>query len=508
MRNVRIKATSQDGLFKYLTYLTVKIKDINDNRPIFDEYLFSNSSTFNQFTLVENTTNGNEPQLIGYYRATDLDSGPNGRVNFKIDPSLPNYKELDVIFDLEKETGKLWLRQYMGKHLDREINETINMNIIAYDLGKPESLFSILEVNLKVLDVNDNFPTFKNLEDKSEIEFFIEENTVAFNYTLTSFDLDFGDNATIYYYLRARKESEADIIIKKFRIEPLTGEIFLNSPLDYEERKAYEFDVICSDSGEPTKLSSAMKFKINVIDVNDNVPEFSSNVVYEKEQYRLHIDESLVKKGFFIKKFDAIDLDPTEKFHNTSYKIKNIFKIDNQFDRNYVVVSENVSKSFAIGKKTGELRYESELKLDDSSLTNEYLVEIEAIDEDKPHEFRRSINFTIILLPSRNKLPIFTHKIAARDLNKDEAIEARENKTQLSKDIDKYLTLFRRSLDESKTLDHVVDVLKAIDPNNHGIKYYLDEIEPVNSVNEKSDENSISLSARKFKKNQGNFFNS
>ena len=146
--------------------------------------------------------------------------------------------------------------------------------------------------------------------------------------------------------------------------------------------------------------------------------------------------------------------------------------------------------------------------MDDSSLTNEYLVEIEAIDEDKPHEFRRSINFTIILLPSRNKLPIFTHKIAARDLNKDEAIEARENKTQLSKDIDKYLTLFRRSLDESKTLDHVVDVLKAIDPNNHGIKYYLDEIEPVNSVNEKSDENSISLSARKFKKNQGNFFNS
>ncbi len=263
MRNVRIKATSQDGIFKYLTYLTVTINDINDNKPIFDEYLFANSPRFTHFTLVENTTNDIEPTLIGYYRALDLDSGLNGKVNYKIDQSLPNYKELDALFDLEKETGKLWLRQNMGQSVDREANETINMRIIAYDLGQPESLASTLEVNIKILDINDNFPIFKNLEEKREIEFSIEENTMAFNFTLHGFDLDFGENATIYYFLRARTENDANNIIKKFRIEPLTGEISLNSPLDYEEKSYYEFDVVCSDSGEPNRLSSSFSNLFN-----------------------------------------------------------------------------------------------------------------------------------------------------------------------------------------------------------------------------------------------------
>ena len=54
--------------------------------------------------------------------------------------------------------------------------------------------------------------------------------------------------------------------------------------------------------------------------------------------------------------------------------------------------------------------------------------------------------------------------------------------------------------------DYVVDVLKAIDPNNHGIKYYLDKIEAVNSAKDTKDESSISLSAKSSKKSHGSYF--
>ena len=205
----------------------------------------------------------------------------------------------------------------------------------------------------------------------------------------------------------------------------------------------------------------------------------------------MYIDESLIKRGLFIHKFKAVDLDPTEKFHNTSYIVKNVYKIASQFNREFVRVGPKMSHVFAVNEKSGTLTYESDLKLDDSSVTNEYLIEIEAYDEDKPIEFRNSFNFTLILLPSNDKLPIFEHKIKRGDLNPAErAID--------NKHYDKYLTIFRRSLDESKPFEYVVDVVKAVDPNQHGIKYFLDSVEPIqDKKNKTGGEASVKLSSKK-----------
>ena len=407
MRSIRVIATSQDGVFKYVTFVTVTIIDINDNQPIFDDYLLVNSSS--HFSIVENTTNVLEPKLIARLKASDLDSGLNGVVNYKFDESSRNYAELDTLFYLEKESGKIWLRESMGDQIDRETNETIAMSVIAYDLGQPESLSSSLDITLKVLDINDNFPLIKHLEEKMNLEFSIEENSITFNYTFDAFDLDFGANASVFFYLEISNKSDTENIIKKFRVEPLSGELVLNSPLDYEERTLYEFDVVCSDSGEPKKLTSTVRVRVNVVDVNDNAPEFSTTFV--RDQNRVYLNEALLRKDFSIQKFKAIDLDPTERFHNTSYIIKHIFKISSQFNREFILVDSNIKNAFLLSSKTGELRYESDFKLEDSSVTNEYLIQVEAYDEDKPVEFRNSMNFTIILLPSNNKLPVFLHKM-------------------------------------------------------------------------------------------------
>ena len=59
-------------------------------------------------------------------------------------------------------------------------------------------------------------------------------------------------------------------------------------------------------------------------------------------------------------------------------------------------------------------------------------------------------------------------------------------------------------MDESKPFEYVVDVLKAVDPNKHGIKYFLDSVEPIINKN-KSNEASFNLGAKKENEPQSNY---
>ena len=272
MRNIRVRASSQDGDFKYLTHVQVEIVDINDNAPIFEEYLSGNKSLF---TLVENTTNAMAHTLIGQVKAIDLDSGLNAIVNYKLDEASANYADTGLLFSIDKENGNVWLRQSMGQLIDREKNETIPIGVIAYDLGQHESLSAKLEIEVRVLDINDNWPVFKHVNEETRaMDFSIEENKILFKHTFEAFDLDYGTNATVYFYLDAPTKADSEIIAKYFRVDPLSGVLILSSPLDYEERNLYVFDVVCSDSGVPEKLSSRVRLNVHVIDVNDNAPVF------------------------------------------------------------------------------------------------------------------------------------------------------------------------------------------------------------------------------------------
>jgi hypothetical protein len=498
MRNIRVKATSHDNVFNYKTYVSVTIKDLNDNSPIFEEYLLESLSSLPIFRLEENKTSP-EPITIGHLKASDLDSGLNGKVNFKFDEASSNFADLDTLFQIDRQSGQISLRKNMGDKIDREKNDTIKMTVIAYDLGQPESLSTSLEISLQVLDINDNYPAFisTNTTDQSvETNFFIQENSMNFNHKFEAFDLDFGANATIYFSLNTQNQSDRESIVRKFRIDPITGVIILNSPLDYEERICYEFDVVCSDSGEKTKLSSKLRIKANAIDENDNAPKFLDTRIKSGETNRVYINESLFTDSLFVHKFVAFDLDSTENYQRTSYVIKNLFKIDNQYNRELVRVDE-LKDVFALNKNTGELTYESDSKLTDASITNEYVFEVEAYDEDKPSEFRTSLNFTLIILPSNNKLPIFLHK-----MKQNASLSSPLDQVESRQGFDKYLTVFRRSLDESKPINFVVDVLKAVDRNNHGIRYYLDDVEPINDA---KIENIKSLRVKKKRNNEDSY---
>ncbi len=58
-----------------------------------------------------------------------------------------------------------------------------------------------------------------------------------------------------------------------FEIDSITGEVSLKTPADYESKSSYSFTVIASDG---VNTDAAQKVTLNVLNVNDNAPDFLS----------------------------------------------------------------------------------------------------------------------------------------------------------------------------------------------------------------------------------------
>lgn len=85
---------------------------------------------------------------------------------------------------------------------------------------------------------------------------------------LMATDEDYGDNANITYSLQMTDRNP-------FIIAPLTGILKINGVLDRETKSMYELKVIATDnSKKDKKLSATAEIEVNVLDVNDNSPQF------------------------------------------------------------------------------------------------------------------------------------------------------------------------------------------------------------------------------------------
>ena len=82
-------------------------------------------------------------------------------------------------------------------------------------------------------------------------------------------DTDAGSNAKITY------EITGGLFRGNFTIEADSGFVKTTSPLDYERLDKYELMVTARDGGVPQR-SSTVKVTINVINIDDNAPEFGT----------------------------------------------------------------------------------------------------------------------------------------------------------------------------------------------------------------------------------------
>uniref|UniRef100_A0A670XVC6 Cadherin domain-containing protein n=1 Tax=Pseudonaja textilis TaxID=8673 RepID=A0A670XVC6_PSETE len=236
-------------------HVEVEIKDVNDNAPVF-------SAREQILSISELITSGTQFLLEG---ASDADIGSNALLTYKL--STNNHFDLDSGSDEDASKSVVLL---LKVPLDREESSVHHLVLTATDGGEPK-LTGTVQLVINVLDVNDNPPVF----NQSVYRVKLLENTASGSsvISLNATDLDEGINREICYFFH---DSVTLHVTKLFSINSDTGEIRVIGKLDYEESKFYELPIVAEDKGS-SPLSTHCKVLIEVLDMNDNIPELSVN---------------------------------------------------------------------------------------------------------------------------------------------------------------------------------------------------------------------------------------
>ncbi|XP_048738793.2 protocadherin Fat 4-like [Ostrea edulis] len=234
-----------DGSSSTRLKIVVNILNENEDAPQFLQSVIS--------TVVSETdTNGKSVVTVS---AIDADNDP---VTYSFAGVYPNFR-------IDSKTGKILLRT----SIDRETDPTIDLYVIASD-GQRSSTAT---VSVTVEDVNET-PIFAN----SSYRFTVAENTITGTDigTVQAIDADVGPaNGQVRYRILSGNDKSY------FQIDNITGRITVATPIDYEDLETALLVVEASDLGSPT-LSGVCTVSIQILDRNDNAPQFLSPTLQEQ----------------------------------------------------------------------------------------------------------------------------------------------------------------------------------------------------------------------------------
>ncbi|XP_042338585.1 protocadherin gamma-A11-like, partial [Plectropomus leopardus] len=256
---------------------TVNIKitviDVNDNRPVFNQSLYTAKVT-------ENTPIGT---YITTVNASDADSGSNGLVTYSV--SNVNGKSGEL-FAIDSLSGKITV----ADNIDFEKDKKYEIRVIAKDQG---GLSDGTKVVIEVTDINDNAPVINIMSHSS----------------LISEDVPPGTTVAVFNVKDADSERNGQITCSidsnlPFKIQSsLTNyyNLLSDAPFDRETKPEYNITITATDSGLPP-LSTKTTLHLKISDVNDNPPLFT------KPNYSAYIIENNVP-GMSIFSLSARDSD-------------------------------------------------------------------------------------------------------------------------------------------------------------------------------------------------------
>jgi protocadherin Fat 1/2/3 len=331
--------------------VTIHLRDINDNSPVFASPVYSGS-------VLENAPPGQEIAVIF---ATDDDAGDNGIVSY-------NLVSWSNIFSINATSGSLTARM----PLDRESRPNGYVVLVqAVDGGQPPNM-AVVNVSVNVLDEADSAPAFA----KSRYSFTVEENRAAGSPVGTVFAKaqDIVVRQNVSYTLQGGGD------VTQFNIDEKSGLITTTTSFDREARATYQLVVQATTDG-PNPLSSTVIVDVSVSDLNDNTPVFVS-----QPQVRPSVAETQ-PAGFVAFSVSAVDADAGKNAEIT-----------------YTIDSGNSDGAFVIDANTGQVSV-SAVRLD-YERRQAYLLVIKASDGGNP---TRSATVTVVVdvLDVNDEPPIF-----------------------------------------------------------------------------------------------------
>ncbi|KAK7922750.1 hypothetical protein WMY93_009652 [Mugilogobius chulae] len=235
--------------------ITIVVLDSNDNRPVFSQEVY-------HIIVKEKLEKG---FVIFRLNATDSDEGINEEIEYNLGETLA--PEVYKTFELNKATGEIITKG----PIDFEETDQYELDVEASDKGTPP-LTGECRVIIKIIDVNDNSP---------EIDVTSLSNTVSEDSkpgTVVSLirvkDKDSGVNGKIMAHITNNVPFELKPSYKENTYSVVTKDF-----LDREEVSNYDITIKATDCGEPP-LSTTKTLSIQILDVNDNSPQFEQNPLY------------------------------------------------------------------------------------------------------------------------------------------------------------------------------------------------------------------------------------
>uniref|UniRef100_A0A3Q1FYB9 FAT atypical cadherin 3b n=1 Tax=Acanthochromis polyacanthus TaxID=80966 RepID=A0A3Q1FYB9_9TELE len=249
-----------------------------------DAFVPSFSQPQYSFTIPEDTTVGTA--LGSVY----MGPGQTGFFTVVVGETIDSNK--GGTFLVERESGLIRL----VKPLDYEAVSNFRFKVAATARRDLIESVSTVDLEVKILDVNDNKPVF---ETNTYVATVMEGMPVGTRVVqVRALDPDWGSNGQV----------------SVFAIDSKTGWITTVSQMDHEACSSYSFEVVASDLSETQSLSSTTVVTITVSDVNDNPPWF------ERELYRGAVKES-DPLGEVVAVLKTKDLDGTDQNRLVSFYI-------------------------------------------------------------------------------------------------------------------------------------------------------------------------------------------
>ncbi|KAL6472191.1 hypothetical protein MHYP_G00183790 [Metynnis hypsauchen] len=230
--------------------------------------------------------------------------------------------------DVNKETGEL----FIAEKIDREYlcpAKTSSSCFLKMDVII-ENPIRIFNIELEIMDINDNAPQFRRERITLDIS---EAATPGERFSLTNaVDADVGENSIETYYLSDSDEFTIDIQSGSDGTKYV--DLVLKDSLDREKKAVHNLILTAVDGGTPPRSGTASVI-VQVLDTNDNSPQF------DKQVYSVELIEN-ASIGTLLLQLNATDLD-----EGTNAEVEYSYTL---------YTSEKTQEKFSLDPNTGEIR--------------------------------------------------------------------------------------------------------------------------------------------------------
>lgn len=288
---------------------------------------------------------------------------------------------------------------------DREKQAEIMMSVVAIDQGLPiyERRSTTANLNVKVLDVNDESPSFRQHSYYASIAENLPLNPPATILQVQADDKDDEEAGTVKYTILSGNDDNS------FMLDTNSGILYPATSL-MGRKGQYKLIVEARDGVGIGPHTDNAEIIIDVIEINQHRPVF---IMPALSNATVEIQDSLAVKDYLVLTVKAEDLDDGDN-GKISYHLQVIFfKFQKKFKNSKIIkiyrsqlnneiVQE--TETFRIDPLSGELRLRRQLNKKEQS---RYVIILVAQDHGIPTNFQQLRFLTILLVDNNQRNPEF-----------------------------------------------------------------------------------------------------